>query len=141
MKLAHFYLNFPGTCEEAFKYYESVFGTKIVGTMRFGESGFAGPVPAEHKEKIMNIQMPLTDVVHLMGADVVEGLSPPVVFGNNFQISVVGSDKAEADHVFSLLSAGGVVDMPLANAPWGPYFGMVRDKFGINWMVSLDHPV
>ena len=141
MKLAHFYLNFPGTCEEAFEYYETVFNTKIVGTMRFGEAGFVGPVPAEHKDKIMNMQMPITEVVHLMGSDVVEGLSPPVVFGNNFSISVVGSDKAEADRAFALLANGGSVDMPLANAPWGPYFGMVKDKFGINWMVSLDHSV
>jgi PhnB protein len=141
MKLAHFYINFPGTCEEAFKYYEKVFNSKIVATVRFGEAGFGGPVPAEHKDKIMNIQLPITDVVHLMGSDVVEGISPPGIFGDNFSVSVVGTDRAEADRAFTMLSDGGSVEMPIANAPWGTYFGMVKDKFGINWMVSLDHPV
>ena len=141
MKLVHFYLTFPGNCEEAFQYYEGVFKTKILGIVRFGEADFAGPVPAQHKNKVMNIQMPLSEEVHLMGADAVEGLSPPVIYGNNFSISAVASDKAEADRVFQLLSEGGSVHMPLANAPWGPYFGMCKDKFGIHWMISLDHPV
>lgn len=141
MKLAHFYLNFPGTCEEAFRFYEAVFKSKIVGMMRFKEAGFAGPVPPEYQDKIMNIQMPITDVVHLMGSDAIEGIGSSVIFGNNFAVSVVGSDRTEADRVFSMLSEGGTVDLPIANAPWGPYFGMVRDRFGINWMVSLDHAV
>ncbi len=76
------------------------------------------------KPKIMHAQLPITEAVHLMASDVVEGLSPPVTFGNNFHISVVASDKAEADRVFAALSSGGRVAMPLANAPWGPYFGM-----------------
>ena len=61
--------------------------------------------------------------------------------GNNFQVSIVAKDKAEADRAFELLSACGKVGMPLANAPWGPYFGMCTDRFGINWMVSLPTPV
>jgi PhnB protein len=98
-------------------------------------------MPEHAKNKIMHVQLPLTDVVHLMGSDVVEGLSPPVPFGTNFNVSVVASDKAEADRVFALLSEGGRVTMPLENAPWGPYFGMCHDRFGIPWMVSLDHAV
>jgi uncharacterized glyoxalase superfamily protein PhnB len=61
-------------------------------------------------------------------------------FGNNFHVSVVANDKAEADRVFAALSTG-AVHMPLGNAPWGPYFGMCVDRFGINWMVSLPTPV
>jgi PhnB protein len=64
-----------------------------------------------------------------------------VTFGDNFQISLVADDKAEADRVFAALSAGGRVTMPLANAPWGPYFGMCADRFGVQWMVSLPHSV
>ena len=76
-----------------------------------------------------------------MGSDAVEGFSPPLKPGNNFHISIVANDKAEADRAFAALSAGGSVAMPLANAPWGPYFGMCVDRFGVQWMVSLPTPV
>lgn len=142
MQLVHVYLNFPGTAKQAFQFYETVFGTKIAMSQTFGETSFVPNVPAAVKDKIMHVQLPLTDSVQLMGSDVVEGLSPPVTFGNNFSVSVVANDKAEADRVFSALSgSGGKVNMPLANAPWGPYFGMCVDPFGINWMVSLPTPV
>jgi PhnB protein len=140
MKLAHMYLNFPGTAREAFALYEKVFQTRIASVQTFGEAPFAGPVPAAAKDKVMHIELPMTDRVHLMGSDVVEGLSPPVPFGQNFNVMVVASDKAEADRAFRLLSEGGEVTMPLGNAPWGPYFGMCHDRFGIPWMVSLEGP-
>ncbi len=141
MQLVHFYLNFPGTTAEAFHFYETVFGTKIVMMQTFGETSFIPNVPEAAKSKIMHVQLPITEAVHLMGSDVVEGFGPPVTYGNNFHISIVGKDKAEADRAFEMLSAGGSVAMPLANAPWGPYFGMCVDRFGIHWMVSLATPV
>jgi PhnB protein len=141
MQLVHIYLNFPGTTKEAFEFYETVFGTKIAMIQTFGGTSFMPNVPEAAKEKIMHVQLPITEAVHLMGSDVVEGLSPPVTFGNNFSVSVVANDKAEADRVFSALSGSGKVRMPIANAPWGPYFGMCVDRFGINWMVSLPTPV
>jgi len=141
MQLVHFYLNFPGTAREACQFYATVFQTKIVMIQTFGEAGFMPNVPEAEKSKIMHAQLPITETVHLMASDVVEGVSPPVTFGNNFHISIVANDKAEADRVFAALSAGGRVNMPLANAPWGPYFGMCVDRFRVQWMVSLPHPV
>jgi len=141
MQLVHFYLNFPGTAKEAFQFYETVFGTKIAMIQTFGQAAFMPNVPDAAKDKILHVQLPITEAVHLMASDVVEGLSPPVTFGNNFSVSVVANDKAEADRVFAALSGSGAVKMPLANAPWGPYFGMCVDRFGINWMVSLPTPV
>jgi PhnB protein len=140
MQLVHLYLNFPGTTREALQFYETVFKTKIAMMQTFGETSFMPNVPDAAKLMIMHAQLPITEAVHLMASDVVEGLSPPVKFGNNFHISVVASDKAEADRVFAALSAGGRVAMPLANAPWGPYFGMCADRFGVQWMVSLPNP-
>ncbi|MDP9001220.1 MAG: VOC family protein [Myxococcota bacterium] len=61
--------------------------------------------------------------------------------GNNFHISIVAKDQAEADRAFAALSAGGTATMQIANAPWGPYFGMCVDRFGVQWMVSLPNPV
>ena len=142
MQLVHIYLNFPGTAKQAFEFYETVFGAKIAMIQTFGATSFMPNVPDAAKEKVMHVQLPITEAFHLMGSDVVEGFSPPVTFGNNFSVSVVANDKAEADRVFAALSgAGGKVNMPLANAPWGPYFGMCVDQFGIHWMVSLPTPV
>jgi PhnB protein len=140
MKHAHVYLNFPGTTREAFEYYSSIFGTQIAMIQTFGETTFMGPVPDAVKPKIAHAQLQLTPAVHLMASDAVPGFGPPVAYGNNFQVSIVASDKAEADRVFAALGKGGKTGMPLANAPWGPYFGMCTDKFGINWMVSLEGP-
>jgi PhnB protein len=141
MQLVHVYLNFPGTTKEAFRFYETVFGTKIVMMQTFGETTFMPNVPEGAKDKIMHVQLPITEAVHLMGSDSVEGFGPPLKEGNNFHVSVVANDKAEADRVFAALSTGGSVGMPLANAPWGPYFGMCVDRFGVQWMVSLPTPV
>ena len=143
MQLVHFYLNFPGTTEEAFRFYETVFGTKILMMQTFGETSFMPNVPESAKKKVMHIQLPITETVHLMGSDSIEGLSPTAFkAGNNFSISIVANDKADADRAFAALSSdGGNVTMPIANAPWGPYFGMCTDRFGIQWMVSLPTPV
>jgi PhnB protein len=96
-------------------------------------------VPEGAKSKLIHIQLPITETVHLMGSDAVEGFGPPLKPGNNFHVSVVANDKAEADRVFQALSGdGGRVTMPIANA--GPYFGMCVDRFGTQWMVSLPTP-
>ncbi len=141
MQLVHVYLNFPGNTEEAFKFYEKVFGTRITMKLTFGETSFMSGVPESAKNKMMHIQLPITETVHLMGSDAVEGLGPPLKAGNNVHVSVVANDKAEADRVFYALgSDGGKVTMPIANAPWGPYFGMCVDRFCTQWMVSLPTP-
>lgn len=143
MQLVHVYLNFPGTTREALEFYQGVFGTKIMMLQTFGETSFMPNVPDAAKDKIMHGQLPITEAVHLMASDSVEGLSPePFKKGNDFHISIVANDKAEADAAFAKLSSdGGKVKMPLANAPWGAYFGICVDRFGVQWMVSLPTPV
>ena len=140
MQHVHVYLNFPGTTDDALKLYESVFGTRVVFRQTFGESTFIPNVPEHAKGKVMHAQLPITEAVHLMASDAVPGFGPPVTYGNSFHVSIVAKDKAEADRAFALLSEGGKVNMALANAPWGPYFGMCTDRFGVSWMVSLTHP-
>lgn len=141
MQLVHVYLNFPGTTDEAFAHYQQVFGTKTIMRMTFGEVPWMPNAPENAKDKVMHAQLPLTETVHLMASDFVPGVSPGTfVRGNDFHVSIVASDKAEADRLFEGLSRGGEVRMPIANAPWGPYFGMCADKFGVQWMVSLPTP-
>lgn len=143
MQHAHIYLNFPGTTDAALTFYASVFGRPVVMRQTFGEAPFMGPVPEHVRDRIMHAQLPLTDTVHLMASDHVEGFSPSALErGNDLHISLVADDRAEADRVFGLLSSdGGQVRMPLGNAPWGPYFGMCVDRFGVQWMISLPHGV
>jgi PhnB protein len=140
VQLVHVYLNFPGNTDEALRLYETVFGTKVAMRQTFGETTFIPNVPEGAKQKVAHAQLPITDSVMLMASDAVPGFGPPLQVGNNFHVSIVAKDKAEADRAFAALSAGGSVEMPLANAPWGPYFGMCVDRFGVHWMVSLPNP-
>jgi PhnB protein len=73
-----------------------------------------------------------------MGSDVGVEWSPAYRQGNNFSISINTDDKAEADRLFKALAQGGEITMPIADVFWGDYFGMLVDKFGVNWMISYN---
>jgi PhnB protein len=134
------YLTFNGNCEEAFLFYQSVFGGSFPFMGRFGDfpaqSGQNFP-PAE-ANKIMHVSLPISKETVLMGSDTSESFGGKTVIGNNFSISVNTDSRAEADKIFNGLSAGGKVTMPMELSFWGAYFGMFTDKFGINWMVNFD---
>jgi len=132
------YLNFPGTTEEAFTFYKSIFGGEFAMVQRFGDSPEGGKVPADLKNKIMHIALPVGKGNVLMATDALESMGHKVTAGTNFHLSVSATSQAEADKVFAGLSAGGKVTVPLAKSSWGAYFGMCTDKFGIQWMLSYD---
>jgi PhnB protein len=137
MALINPYLNFPGTAEEAFNFYKSVFGGEFVMIQRFKDSPESGKVKGGDGDKIMHIALPVGGNV-LMATDALESQGFKLSTGNNFHLSVSGGTKEEADKIFNGLSAGGKITMPIADTFWGSYFGMLTDKFGINWMVSYD---
>src|SRR5215203_285172 len=134
------YLNFNGNTEEAFNFYKSVFGGEFATVLRFGESPGCDqmPVAEADKDKIMHIALPVGGDNVLMANDVLESMGQPLIEGNNFSISLSVDSREEADRVFNGLADGGKVEMPLNDAFWGAYFGMLQDKFGIRWMVSYD---
>ena len=136
MKTINPYLNFPGNTEEAFNFYKSVFGGEFAMLQRFKDTPEAGKIPAKEKNKIMHVSLPLGNGTVLMATDVLESMGQKLNPGNNFSLSVEADSKEETEKLFRGLSAGGKVTMPLANTFWGAYFGMVTDKFGIQWMVS-----
>ncbi len=137
MTSIHIYLNFNGNCEEAFNLYKSVFGGEFDYIGRFGEmpasDGYV--VPEGDKDKIMHISLPIGSSV-LMGSDTGEAYAAAFALGNNFSVSVSVDSREEADRVFAALSAGGQVTMPLSDTFWSDYFGMLTDKFGVNWMIG-----
>lgn len=130
------YLSFKGNAEEAFNFYKSVFGGEFSAVMRFSEMPPEHKMPESEQNKIMHISMPVGQTV-LMGCDVPEVFGNPLV-GTNFNVSISADSKAEADKLFNGLVAGGKVTMPIGDAFWGSYFGMLTDRFDIQWMVSYD---
>ena len=132
------YLNFKGDTEAAFKFYKSVFGGDFSGGMqRFKDTPEGDKVPANEKDMIMHVALPVGKGNMIMGTDVLESMGQKVTIGNNFHLSVSTESEAEANKIFEGLSAGGTVTMPLADMFWGDYFGMCTDKFGVQWMVGF----
>jgi PhnB protein len=134
------YLNFKGNCEEAFNYYRSVFGGNFAYVGRFKEmpTGDGHSVPASEGEKIMHISLPISRETVLMGSDTSEAFGQVTTAGDNFAISITTASQALADKLYRGLSAGGKETMPMNKTFWGSYFGMLTDKFGIQWMISFD---
>lgn len=132
------YLTFKDQCEEAFEFYRSVFGGEFMGgIMRMGDADMGQPIPDEAKNLVMHVALPIGGNI-LMGSDAPEGFGPPLQQGNNYSVAISPDTKEEADRLFKGLSEGGTVVMPLADAFWGGYFGMLSDKFGVQWMVNYD---
>jgi PhnB protein len=134
------YLNFPGTAEEAFAMYQSILGGEIVAKQTFREAGAADHLPENLKDKIMHIWLKVPNGPELMATDALEEMGQKVVAGNNMYISMNVASEADADRIFGALSADGAIEMPLQKTFWGAYFGIWKDKFGIQWMINYDYP-
>ena len=132
------YLNFNGNCEEAFNFYKSVFGGEFIYVGRFGDMPPAEgqQMSEEQAGKIMHISLAIGKDSYLMGSDAGGEWASNIREGNNIQLSLNADSSEHADRLYSGLSAGGRQTMPMANTFWGSYFGMLTDKFGINWMIS-----
>jgi PhnB protein len=132
------YLTFNGNCEEAFNFYASVFGGQSPTFSRFKEfhSEEMGDDLGEG-EKIMHVALPIGNGTVLMGSDTIAAMGE-VTFGDNFSLSLQVDSQEEADNFYKQLAAGGEATMPLDLAPWGDYFGMLTDQFGIQWMINHD---
>jgi PhnB protein len=138
MALINPHINFNGNAEEAFTFYKSVFGGEFAMVMRLKD--LASPefqVPENEANKIMHIALPIGKNV-LMGNDVPESMGRVNENENRSKISIGAESREEADKLFAGLSEGGSIEMPIGDSPWGSYFGMFRDKFGIEWMVDFD---
>ncbi|MDB5230854.1 MAG: hypothetical protein JWN76_1659 [Chitinophagaceae bacterium] len=132
------YLNFMGNTQEAFDFYKSIFGGEFLAIQRFKDTPEAERVPENEKEKLMHISLPVGKNI-LMATDALESMGHKVIQGTNFHLSVDTDSEQEANELFKGLSEGGKVSVPLQKMFWGAYFGMVTDKFGIQWMVNFDY--
>jgi len=130
------HINFNGNAEEAFRFYQSVFGGEFSKIVRLRDiSGPEFPVDPKDADKMLHIALPIGGNT-LMGNDVPEHLGRVNEQENRSKISISAASREEADRLFTGLSAGGDIEMPIGDSPWGSYFAMFRDRFGIEWMVD-----
>lgn len=133
------HIHFNGTCEEAFTFYKSVFGGEFAALSRFKDIPNPGNPNAEAEaNNIMHIALPIGSHSILMGSDTPSFLGTHNLNENRSKISVSCESKEEADKLFAGLAQGVTPEMPLGDSPWGSYFGVLRDRYGIEWMIDFD---
>lgn len=137
MAIINPHINFNGNAEEAFMFYKAAFGgefTKIIRLKDLASPEFT--VEEKDENKIMHIALPIGEKNFLIGNDVPSFLGKVNERENRSKISVSAESKAEADKLFNMLSADGEIEVPISDSPWNSYFGMFRDKFGIEWIIE-----
>lgn len=139
MRTINSWINFNGNAEEAFTFYKSVFGGAFTKITRFKD--LESPdfqVPESEANKIMTIALPIGKHNVLMANDVPEFMGRVNENENRSKIMISAESQEEADRLFNGLSAGGTIEEPIGDSPWGTYAGMFRDKYGIEWIVEFD---
>jgi PhnB protein len=135
-KIVQAYLFFNGNCEQAVEFYKKALGAEVLMTMRFNESPVPhqpGMVPPGFEKKIMHTSFRIGETT-VMASD---GCTTEKAIFEGFSLSVAVATEAEVDQIFNALAEGGTVKMPPMKTFWAPRFGMVTDKFGVGWMVSV----
>lgn len=134
------YLNFARTTEDAFLFYQSVFGGEFEGGIsRMGDMLVTDDMPEiveADKNLVMHVALPILGGVLLMGTDASESMGFKVEPGNNIYISLHPDTRGEADRLFAVLTEGGKAEMPMQEMFWGDYYGSLTDQFGIQWMIN-----
>jgi len=146
MRVVNPYLNFNGNTEEVFTFYRGIFGGEFAMLMRYNEmpagegmegcEDMEGNIPEAEQNGIMHIALPIGSSM-LMGTDV-PSIMPQVIIGTNISLALGAESREEADRVFNALAEGGSVQQPLQDMFWGDYYGMLTDKYGIQWMMSYN---
>jgi len=134
MSQMHPYVNFSGSCQQAFEFYQSVFGGELQLT-RFSEMPADESAPPIDGNLVMHVSLLVGDGQILMGSDRPAAMGPLDV-GNNVQVMVTPESSEDGKRIFDALAAGGQVTMPYERAFWGDDFGALVDQFGIHWMVN-----
>ena len=130
------YLFFGGRCEEALEFYRSALGAEVEMLMRYQESPEPNPsMPECFGDKVMHASFRIGKTT-LMASD---GMCDGTPNFEGFSLSITVADEAEAERVFNALAEGGLVTMALEKTFWAPKFGMLQDRFGVGWMVSVMH--
>ena len=132
------YLNFQGQAEEALTFYAETFGTEITMLTRFSDMPLMGPgaLPAEEQGLVLHAELPILAGHVLMATDMLRSMGHETRVGNNTTLCLDVDGREEADRLYGALSDGGSEGSPMADMPWGAYWGVVLDRYGIRWMVN-----
>lgn len=133
------YIRFNGNAEEAFTFYKSVFGGAFTAITRYKTlSSPEYPIPEMEENKLMHVALSIGRGAMLMASDTLEMMGRVTESDNRNTIFISAETREEADELFDGLSTGGTIEMPIADGPLGSYFGMLADKFGVQWMVQFN---
>jgi PhnB protein len=132
------YLNFQGQTEEAFAFYAKTFGTEISMHSRYADFPAMGPgeLPADERDLVLHAELPIIAGHLLMATDMLGSLGQHTRVGNNTTLCLDVDSREEADRLWAALSEGGSEGSPMADMPWGAYWGVTLDRFGIRWMIN-----
>jgi PhnB protein len=136
MKSVNPYIHFNGNCEEAFKFYRNIFGGEL-RMVRYKDLENNMNLTGDDLNLIGNAYLPLVSNTHLYGDDTLEALGRPIESGNQFEINIETESAEEAKRLFNALLEGGEVKMALHQTEWAEKFGMISDKFSVQWMVMF----
>jgi PhnB protein len=130
------YLNFQGQTEEAFALYAKTFGTAVTALTRFSDIPGPGELPAEERNLVMHAELSIAGGHVLMATDMLRSMGHEIRVGNNTTINLEVDSREEADRLYGALSEGGSEGSPMAEMPWGAYWGATLDRYGIRWMIN-----
>ena len=132
------YLNFQGQTEEAFSFYAKTFGSEINMLTRYSDMPAVGPgeLPADERDLIMHAELPIMGGHLLMATDMLTSMGQQTRIGNNTTLCLDVDSREDADRIYDALSQGGSEGSPMADMPWGAYWGVILDRYGIRWMLN-----
>ena len=138
MSRVNTYLNFQGQTEEAFAFYGKTFGTEVTALTCYSDlpAMGQGELPAGERDLVMHAELPITGGHLLMATDMLQSMGQQTRIGNNTTLCLDVDSKEEADHLYGSLSDGGSESSPMADMPWGAYWGVTLDRYGIRWMIN-----
>lgn len=131
------YLNFDGNAEEAFQFYQTVFGGELI-IQKMHQAPGTENLPEDERNRVMHVSLPIGKGQFLMASDTCPSMGHVLNIGNNNYISIMPESREEADRIFNGLSAGGKIEAPMEDMFWGDYFGSFIDKFGVCWMINYN---
>ncbi len=132
------YLNFQGQAEEAFASYAKIFGTEVTALSRFSDMPAvgAGELTAQERNMVLHAELPIAGGHVLMATDMLRSLGQETRVGNNTTLCIEAGSREEADRLYGALAEGGSEGSPMADMPWGAYWGVTLDRYGIRWMIN-----
>jgi len=134
------YLHFPGNAAEAMNFYRKIFGGEFLTFTHYKDLPGGEKMPEDDQQKCIHISLSIGKGHTLMATDIITTMGHDLHQGNNYHICIMAESEEEIETLFSTLSEGGKIDMPLNKTFWGAYFGMFRDKFGVQWMINYIFP-